>query len=190
MMCLDIFLQTVDAGAWRKINRQLKKPMPIIHPLWCWDIVLMQRCKKEKKLIAKHSDLDILKTMKHQNKWNINVDEILAPHYDALVITDSKKIIQWVNDGFYPMTGYLAEEAIGQSPKFLQGERTTPQALEKLKKGFLSAKPFSVNVINYKKDRSTYACNLTIFPLRNNDDFIVNYLALEVEYVMQKSDLP
>jgi PAS domain S-box-containing protein len=35
------------------------------------------------------------------------------------MITDLKNIIVYVNNGFTNLTGYLAEDVIGKTPKFL-----------------------------------------------------------------------
>ncbi|TVQ06821.1 MAG: PAS domain-containing protein [Bacteroidetes bacterium] len=184
MKCLDVFMSSLAPDKCKTIQSKLQKTPIAKHPLMGWDIVSEQRCLHDKVLEGRLSDISILKKLKRKFEWNISVPEVLATKYDALVLTDTSKIIQWVNDGFYSMTGYNADEAIGQSPRFLQGPATSPESQKTFKKGFASAEPFSGEVINYRKDGEIYACKLTIFPIRNADDLIVNYLALENEYVI------
>lgn len=182
MMCLDIYLNSLTFDEYKSIQPKLKKPTIVRHPLMCWDVYISKKFLDEKKVVNRQRDIKLLESMKKKFNWDICVPEVLASKYDALVLTDTSKIIQWVNDGFPSMTGFRAEEAIGQSPRFLQGPLTSADSLETLKKGFGSAKPFSGEVINYRKDGEIYACKLTIFPLKNAGDQIVNYLALENEY--------
>jgi PAS domain S-box-containing protein len=44
----------------------------------------------------------------------------------------------YVNPAFTEMTGYTAEEAIGRSPRFLQGPKSSRAALEKIRAALTS----------------------------------------------------
>ena len=181
MMCLDFYLHSLTPEVYKSIQPKLKKSVKTIHPLHSWDIVLMQRAQQDALRERKQSDILKLEELQRIFKWNICLPEVLATNYDALVLTDNQKIIQWVNAGFYSMTGYQPEEAIGQSPRFLQGPLTSSESLESLKKGFIAGEPFYGQVVNYRKEGDTYNCKLQIFPLRNHQDVITNYLAVEKE---------
>ena len=39
---------------------------------------------------------------------------------NGVIITDAKGTIQWVNRAFMELTGYSAEEAIGENPRVLK----------------------------------------------------------------------
>ncbi len=46
---------------------------------------------------------------------------------NAVIITDAKVRIEWVNEGFTRITGYTAEEVLGRNPgSFLQGPESDP----------------------------------------------------------------
>ena len=54
----------------------------------------------------------------------------------SVVITDVRlpdNPIVWVNAGFTRTTGYLADEAIGRNPRFLQGPETDPVVVAEMR---------------------------------------------------------
>jgi PAS domain S-box-containing protein len=182
MMCLDIYLNSLAPDEQKNIQLKLLKPLKSRHPLMCWDMVVMQRALEEKKLKYRQCDLELLEKLKIKFSWDICVPELLDAQYDALVLTDNRIIIRWVNDGFFSMTGYRAEESIGRSPRFLQGPLTSDDSRERIRRGLASSKPFSDKVINYKKDGQTYVCLVNIYPLTSRKNTITHYLALESNY--------
>jgi len=58
-------------------------------------------------------------SIKQQQKLN-NLVEALDGAGEGVIITDSTGVIDYVNKSFQRVTGYSAEEAIGQTPKILQ----------------------------------------------------------------------
>ena len=65
------------------------------------------------------------------------------------------------------MTGYSKNFAINKTPKFLQGKGTSVQAKHSIKEKLLKDKPFKEIIVNYKKDKTTYSCEVKIIPLYN-----------------------
>ncbi|WP_413766451.1 PAS domain S-box protein, partial [Vibrio vulnificus] len=66
---------------------------------------------------------------------------------DIVLITEAEPIsgdgpkILYVNDAFVRRTGYTREEAIGQTPRILQGERTQRDALDRIRSALKDWKP-------------------------------------------------
>ena len=50
---------------------------------------------------------------------------------DAIVITDTGGIIQYVNPAFTGLTGYSRQEALGQNPRILKSGQQTPGVLRR-----------------------------------------------------------
>ncbi len=99
----------------------------------------------------------------------------------ALVITDRRRKIQFVNRGFSQMTGYDAHEAAGQSPTFLQGAETAEDTKQAIRDCLAVDKPFTGNVANYRKNGELYWCRVVIEPILNQKDQVVHYVAFERE---------
>ena len=103
---------------------------------------------------------------------------------DAIIITtpeleDPGPEILYVNDAFTKITGFTAEEAIGKSPRILQGEKTDRAKLAKLKDALLLGQPFVGEFINYHKDGSEYLLLISIFPIPDKDGKVRNFAAIE-----------
>lgn len=99
----------------------------------------------------------------------------------AVILTDSERRIQWVNDDFTNITGYTFEEVIGQKPSILQGKNTTKSSIERIRKGLEGLAPFKADIINYRKDGEEYLCRLVIHPIFNIEDQLTNFIAFEVD---------
>lgn len=100
----------------------------------------------------------------------------------AVILTDSNRRILWVNRDFEAITGYAIDEVIGLSPgKILQGPRTEPDAIDRIRQGLAREEPFKESVTNYRKNGECYICNLVIHPIHDKENRLVNFLAFEVD---------
>ncbi|TCO06032.1 PAS domain-containing protein [Natronoflexus pectinivorans] len=178
MMCLDIYLSGFGQKEHKKINEPIVNPRNI-PPLMCWEFFYPSHLLRIKKL-KMEKDIGALRVLAKEFRWELDLHDILSRNpYDALVITQSDKKILWVNDGFSEMTGYAKSEAIKQTPTFLQGELTSEKAKIKIKNQVSQQIPFKEELINYRKDKTTYKCEINVFPLKGKN--CVHFLALERE---------
>ncbi len=99
----------------------------------------------------------------------------------AVILTDANRRILWVNQDFEVVTGYNIGEVIGRNPgKILQGPKTEPDALQRIREGLAREESFKETITNYRKNGESYSCTLVIHPIHDTDNKIVNYLAFEV----------
>jgi PAS domain S-box-containing protein len=152
----------------------------LIAPLHCWDIFSMHLAKMAMKG-KKQAELSILEQYRDRYQWNINLEQVLDSSYEALVLTDSGVCIKWVSEGFTKMTGYQKKEAIGKSPKMLQGINTTRSSRDRVRQKLYGPNAFTENIVNYRKTGEEYICRVEIHPLFNNSNNLCHYLALEQE---------
>ncbi len=100
----------------------------------------------------------------------------------AVILTDASRRILWVNRDFEAITGYEIGEVVGMSPgQILQGPRTEPDALERIRQGLAREEPFKETITNYRKNGEAYECKLVIHPIHNEEQELVNFLAFEVD---------
>lgn len=100
----------------------------------------------------------------------------------AVILTDAERRILWVNNDFETMTGYGIGEVIGLNPgQILQGPKTEPDALERIRQGLALDAPFKETITNYRKNGECYSCTLVIHPIHGSDNQVVNYLAFEID---------
>ncbi|MCZ8217636.1 MAG: PAS domain-containing protein, partial [Cyclobacteriaceae bacterium] len=126
----------------------------------CWDIVMQQREMYEMPRKYAH-----LFDLQQAYGWSIALDQLLSAYFDTIILTDPSHEIVWVSDGFKRMTGYAAEEAIGRTPVFLQGEATSLQVKRHMREQLSIPQPVKGKLANYKKDGSLYLCLIQIIPL-------------------------
>ena len=150
-----------------------------VMPLLSWDFY-MDFFHRNLKQAEKQSEIEKINDLAKKFNWKNNIDEIInGNEYEAIVITDNTQKIIWVNDGFTDMTGYSKNFAINKRPSFLQGEETSTKTKAKIREKIQSHKPFKQVIINYRKDRTPYKCEVKIIPLFGEGT--THYLALEKE---------
>ena len=98
---------------------------------------------------------------------------------NAIVITDHNGTIQSVNPAFTALTGYTAQEAVGQNPRILKGGKQDEAFYQKLWQTISSGQVWTGELTNRRKDGSLYAEEMTITPLRNADGVIIRYIAIK-----------
>lgn len=106
---------------------------------------------------------------------------------EAIVITDLQGNIDYVNPAHEAMTGYTADELLGQELRILpQGEpvdqgQHTPWAT------IQQHKTWTGRFVDERKDGSRYHKDVTLFPIHDADQQIINYcqIARDVSHELQ-----
>ena len=75
----------------------------------------------------------------------------------------------FVSDEFEAQTGYSPEEAIGRNCRFLQGPETSEDAIQAIRHGLRAETRFMIDILNYRKDGSTFMNRLRIRPIYDAD---------------------
>lgn len=111
---------------------------------------------------------------------------------DAIVITEAEPIdtpgprIVWANKVFYERTGYTPDEVIGQSPRILQGPETDRTTLDKLRTALEKWQPFRSQLLNYRKDGSTYWNEFQIVPIANEKGWYTHWVSIQRDVTERK----
>src|ERR1039458_645633 len=83
----------------------------------------------------------------------------------AIVITDPEATILWVNSAFTTLTGYTAEEAVGQNPRVLRSGKHDQPFYANLWNTILAGKVWHGELTNRRKDGTPYDEEMTITPV-------------------------
>ncbi len=107
----------------------------------------------------------------------------VAEVVDAVCVTTAdlenpEPTIVYVNAAFERMTGYSAEEAVGESPRILQGPRTDRRVLARLKADLLAGREFHGSTANYRKDGSEYQVEWRVSGVYDRGT-LVNWVAIQ-----------
>lgn len=102
------------------------------------------------------------------------LESVVLNTTDSVVITliDPEKSplskIIYVNDAFTAMTGYEAEDAIGQSPRILEGDRTDQKELNRIVNQLHRGQSAETTMINYKKNGDEFWINFSVTPIADD----------------------
>ena len=117
---------------------------------------------------------------------NVGLAAAIEQIADGVMITDTEARIQYVNPAFTRMTGYSAEEVIGQTPRFLKSGRQNPAFYEDLWKAVLAGQVWHGELVNRRKDGTCYAEEMTITPVRDAAGVTTNFIAIKQDVTERK----
>jgi PAS domain S-box-containing protein len=103
---------------------------------------------------------------------------------EAVVITSPDldppgPYVEYVNPAFSQMTGYEAEEIIGQTPRILQGPLTEHSELTRMRSELTQYGTFQGETVNYRKDGTKYVVEWLITPLRDPDGRVAHWISVQ-----------
>ena len=98
---------------------------------------------------------------------------------ETVVITDTEGVIEYVNPAFERVTGFTAEESVGQTPRILKSNRHGEDFYREMWQTLLAGRVWKGRVINKHRDGSLLQEDMTISPVRDQDGVITNYVAVK-----------
>lgn len=113
----------------------------------------------------------------------------LASVTEGILITDpqqSDNPIIYANSGFESLTGYSFDEVRGRNCRFLQGEGTDPSDVATIRAALAAGQPCSVEILNYRKDRTQFWNLLSISPVRDNAGRVTHYIGVQQDVTARK----
>jgi PAS domain S-box-containing protein len=116
------------------------------------------------------------------------LEDSITFSFNGIMITEAGPgfPVCYVNPAFSEITGYGPHEIIGKSPTILQGPNTDPEVLARLRRQIESGDVFHGQAINYRKDGTEFMMEWKIVPIRNADQEITHYLAIQRDVTMSQ----
>ena len=96
---------------------------------------------------------------------------------EAIVVTDTEGIIEYVNPAFERITGYPREEAVGRGMRILKSGKHDDQFYKEMWAVLSKGEVWRGRFINRRKDGTLYDEEDTISPVRDASGKIVNFVA-------------
>lgn len=96
---------------------------------------------------------------------------------EAAFDADGPRIL-FVNEAFERITGYRAAEAIGQTPRILQGPKTQRDALARIRQSLADWEPVREELINYTKDGREFWLEMEIVPVADDHGRYTHWVAI------------
>jgi PAS domain S-box-containing protein len=98
---------------------------------------------------------------------------------NAIVITDPAGVIQWVNPAFTQLTGYPADEVVGDTPALLNSGRHDDGFYRQLWDTILAGAVWEGEIINRRKDGREYVERQSITALRDEHNQISRFIGIK-----------
>ena len=89
--------------------------------------------------------------------------------------------VVYVNDGFLRMTGYERDDFLGRNCRFLQGPETSASELTIMRDAVNAGAACQVQLLNYRKDGSTFWNAVAITPLCSPDGTVTHFLGVHTD---------
>lgn len=149
--------------AWAKYQKKLRiVPLPLIS----WDFFST-------------TNLEASNFNSFQKKWVNKEDYPTQIVNKSVVITDKNLTILFVTKEISELTGYHSSEIIGKSPRMFQGVLTSETTKNKIREAVSKKHPFKEVLLNYRKDGSTYWCEIEAYPKFDKKNNLVHFIAFE-----------
>ncbi|KTG16026.1 MULTISPECIES: EAL domain-containing protein [unclassified Guyparkeria] len=127
---------------------------------------------------------------KRQERRLRTLERSVEASIHGVVIADARRPglpIVYTNAAFTRITGYSAEEVLGHNCRFLQGERTDPEAVDEIREALVEQRPVRVLLRNYRKDGSQFWNELHIAPVEDESGEVSHFVGLQNDVSAHKS---
>jgi len=140
--------------------------------------------------------LGMLQSLANQASYSITAAHIqeemhlqtaaLEAAANAIVITNRAGEIQWVNPAFSQLTGYSRDEVVGRNPRMLNSGTQSPALYRELWTTILSGQSWHGELINRRKDGTTYAEEMTVTPVPEADGRPGHFVGIKQDVTERK----
>ena len=112
---------------------------------------------------------------------------------ESVVITEAEPLdlpgprIVYVNDAFERVTGYSREEALGKTPRILQGPDTDRTEVQRVATALREWETISATFLNYRKDGTQFWNEMSITPVADSSGWFTHWVAIERDVTRRKA---
>ncbi len=124
---------------------------------------------------------------KRQDKDLFMMHRAVEQSASAVMITDHKGRIEYINPKFTELTGYTFEELQGQNPRVLQSGSTTPQYYRAMLDTLFSTGEWCGEIKNKKKNGEDYWAYESISAIKNSQGATTHFVAVEEDITQRKA---
>jgi PAS domain S-box-containing protein len=107
-----------------------------------------------------------------------------------MIVTDPSQAdnpIIYCNAAFNRLTGYSNDEVIGRNCRLLQGPATSLDTVSQMREAIGAGQDIAADILNYRKDGSTFWNAVFISPVRDEAGKIVYFFASQLDFTNVKS---
>jgi PAS domain S-box-containing protein len=105
---------------------------------------------------------------------------------DIVVITSTVPRIVFVNEAFERVTGYSAQQAIGNTPRMLLGPHTDPLVVERVRVAMTQWQPVREELVSYTRDGREFWVDMDMVPLEDERGGFSHWIAVGRDITARK----
>ena len=106
----------------------------------------------------------------------LNVAATAFQSQEGIMVTDANNVMLRVNQSFTRITGYSAEDAIGQAPQLISSGKQSKEFYAEMWKDINNTGSWEGEIWNRRKNGEIYPCYLTITAVKNMAGITTNYV--------------
>lgn len=172
-----------EAPAYRAVVRMRHKDGS-----WRWifargQIVGRDEAGKPLRMIGTHTDITERIEAERRMREAATVFDATT---EAIMITDAQGIIKRVNPAFTTTTGYLAAEAVGNTPRLLGSGRHDAQYFKAVWDQLLAQGRWEGEIWNRRKNGEIFPVWQIISAVRDDNGAILEYVSLFIDITQRK----
>jgi PAS domain S-box-containing protein/diguanylate cyclase (GGDEF)-like protein len=132
-----------------------------------------------------------MENSKNQYEWLLEQYKLALDASNIISITDSKGVIEYVNDEFCNISGYSREELIGKPHNIVRHPDMSQKAFKDLWESIQNGKIWKGVIKNRKKDGGEYVVDSTVMPIKDDRGIIQRYIAIRhnITQLIEKEEL-
>ncbi len=122
-------------------------------------------------------------------QWLALKDRALDVAAEGITIADARlpdRPLIYVNEGFQRMTGYRADEVLGQNCRFLQGTSTDAAATAEIRAALAGQRACVVEILNHRKDGTPFWNRLSITPVRDAAGEVTHFIGIQSDVTARR----
>jgi sigma-B regulation protein RsbU (phosphoserine phosphatase) len=122
-------------------------------------------------------------------EWLALKDKALDVAAEGITIADARLPDQpliYANEGFERMTGYTVDEVLSRNCRFLQGPLTHADDVAAIRAALDSRRPCVVELLNYRKDGTTFWNRLSITPVRDASNEVTHFIGIQSDVTARR----
>jgi len=169
-----------DTGAFKQGS-----PYSEFHPLVDVLDQMGEKIASQMRSIKKLNE-DLEKRVAERTAELKKLSEAVEQSPVTVMITDKAGNIEYVNPKFSEVTGYSANEAIGQNPRILKSGKHPDSFYKDLWDTILSGKTWRGEIFNRRKNDEEFWESTSISAIRNDEGDITHFAALKQDITEQK----
>lgn len=182
-MVKSVFEDTVKSGVGKRIVYRFAMPDGTIRYIESQGNVIRDTEGRPDKVIVVGRDItERRRAEEEQFRLYSAVEQTL----ESIVITDLAGTILYVNPAFERVTGYSKAEMIGQNPRILKSGAQLDDFYRAMWATLLRGEVWSGQIVNRRKDGTTFQEEMVISPVRDSTGAVVNYVAVKRDVTRER----